>query len=110
MDMDGTLYLGDNLFEPTLDFLAKIKEIGGKYIFMTNNSSKGVDSYISKLKKLGIESHAEDFLTSTDATILYLKKMGYKKIYAFGTESFKKQLRDAGLNITDIRRYNVEIF
>ena len=108
MDMDGTLYLGDNLFSPTLDFLSRIKEIGGKYIFMTNNSSKGVDAYIASLKKLGIESEAEDFLTSTDATVLYLKKMGYKKIYAFGTESFKKQLRNSGLNITDKREEGID--
>lgn len=108
MDMDGTLYLGDNLFESALDFLAKVKEIGGKYIFMTNNSSKGVDAYISKLKKFGIESCADDFLTSTDATIIHLKKMGYKKIYAFGTETFKKQLKDAGLSITDKREEGID--
>ena len=108
MDMDGTLYLGDNLFDDTLDFLSYIKEIGGKYIFMTNNSSKGVDAYISKLSKFGIQSTADDFLTSTDATILYLKKKGYKKIYAFGTQSFKKQLSDAGLNICDEREDGID--
>lgn len=46
---------------------------------------------------MGIESTADDFLTSTDATILYLKSRKYKKIYGFGTQSFKQQLLEAVL-------------
>lgn len=102
LDMDGTIYLDDDLFDGTLDLLEHIKEIGGRYIFMTNNSSKSVDKYIEKLEKLGIKSTAEDFLTSTNATVLYLKKKNYKMIYAFGTESFKEQLKDADLPITEV--------
>ena len=101
LDMDGTIYLDDDLFEGVLDFLDHIKKIGGKYMFLTNNSSKSVDKYIEKLKKLGIDSTADDFLTSTNATVLFLKKKNHKKIYALGTESFKEQLRDANLPITD---------
>jgi len=101
LDMDGTIYLDNDLFPGVTDFLAHIKAIGGKYMFLTNNSSKSVDKYIEKLASLGIASTAEDFLTSTNATVLYLKKKTYKKIYAFGTASFKQQLRDAQLPITD---------
>ena len=99
--MDGTIYLDDDLFDVTLDFLAHVKEIGGRYIFLTNNSSKGIDKYVEKLARLGISASADDFLTSTDATIAYLKDKNHKKIYAFGTASFKKQLADAGLPIVD---------
>ncbi len=101
LDMDGTIYLGDRLFEGVPEFLEYVKSIGGKYIFLTNNSSKSVEKYIEKLAKLGIESTEADFLTSVNATIPYLKEKGHKKIYAFGTASFKQQLRDSGLNITD---------
>ncbi len=101
LDMDGTIYLDNDLFDGVTDFLSYIKNINGKYIFLTNNSSKSVDKYIEKLKALGISSTADDFLTSTDATILYLKKKCYKKIYAFGTSSFRAQLTKADLPITD---------
>lgn len=101
LDMDGTIYLDDDLFDGTLDFLAYVKRIGGRYLFLTNNSSKGIDKYVEKLARLGIESTADDFLTSTDATVAYLKEKNHRLIYAFGTESFKRQLRDAGLPITD---------
>lgn len=102
LDMDGTLYLGTSLFEGTIPFLNKIKSQGAKYLFVTNNSSKGVNAYIEKLKKLGIESSKDDFLTSVDATIEYMRGRHDKDlIYALGTETFKEQLRDAGYNITD---------
>ena len=108
LDMDGTLYLDNELFDGTLDFLDYVKRIGGRYIFLTNNSSKGVDKYIEKLGSLGIKSTAEDFLTSTDATILYLKNKNYKKIYAFGTGSFKKQLKNEGLAVTDVLEDDID--
>jgi HAD superfamily hydrolase (TIGR01450 family) len=101
LDMDGTIYLDDDLFDGTLDLLKYIKKIGGRYIFMTNNSSKSVDKYIDKLEKLGIKSSDDEFLTSTNATILYLAKKKYHKIYALGTASFKEQLKKANLPITD---------
>ena len=99
---------GDQYWSSTLDFLDYVKSIDGRYIFLTNNSSKGIDKYIEKLEKLGIGSTAEDFLTSTDATILYLKEKEYKKIYAFGTQSFVKQLKDSGLNVTTEREDGID--
>lgn len=104
LDMDGTIYLGNNLFDGTLDFLAKVKEKGGRYLFVTNNSSKGVNAYVEKLRKIGIESCENDFLTSTDATIAYLnKEYAGKKFYSFGTVSFTEQLRSSGVNVvTDL--------
>lgn len=101
LDMDGTIYLDNDLFDGTLDFLAYVKSIGGRYIFLTNNSSKSVEKYVEKLGKLGITATADDFVTSTNATVLHLQRKGYKKIYAFGTASFREQLRDGGLNVTD---------
>ena len=101
LDMDGTIYLDNDLFDGTIDFLNKVKSKGGRYLFVTNNSSKGVDAYVNKLNKIGIPAVAEDFLTSTDATILYLKNnFDGKKFYAMGTKSFVSQLRDSGIIVT----------
>ncbi len=101
LDMDGTIYLDNDLFDGTLDFLEHVKKIGGRYIFLTNNSSKGVDKYVEKLAKLGITATDDDFLTSVHATVVHLKKQNYHKIYAFGTKSFIGQLKAAGLPVTD---------
>ena len=74
MDLDGTLYLEDKLFDATPGFLSHIKSIGGKYFFMTNNSSKSVNDYVKKFDKIGVDAVAEDRLTSTQATVFYLKE------------------------------------
>ena len=101
LDMDGTIYLDYDLFDGTLDFLKKIKEIGGRYLFLTNNSSKSAKAYVEKLRKIGIESTVEDFLTSTNATVSYINANHTgKKFYAMGTESFVSELKASGINVT----------
>ena len=101
-DMDGTLYLGDRLFSFTTQLLEKIKATGGRYMFMTNNSSKSVKAYIEKLEKLGISSTEEDFITSSQATAYYLQKNHpTAKLYVCGTESLKTELRSQGFTVTE---------
>ena len=101
-DMDGTLYLGDKLYDFTKELLSTIKHQGKRYLFMTNNSSKSVEDYIKKLEKLGIEAVYEDFITSSQATALYLKEnCPNEKLYVCGTESLKQELRQNGFTVTE---------
>jgi len=110
LDMDGTIYLDDLLFDGTVDFLNHVKAIGGRYLFLTNNSSRSVDAYVQKMAKLGIETTAEDFLTSVDATVLYLQQNHPGKLcYASGTETFKDQLRQGGIRVTDRLEDGIEV-
>lgn len=100
--MDGTLYLGDHLFEFTKKLLSKIRQSGKRYLFMTNNSSKSVADYVEKLERLGIEAEREDFITSSQATSYYLLENHKDAVlYVCGTESLKKELRSEGFRITD---------
>ena len=103
LDMDGTLYIGDRLFASTPAFLRQIRDLGGRYLFLTNNSSRSVTAYVDKLDRLGVASGPEDYLTSVDALSVYLDRNGYRDrlLYAFGTASFRQQLRQAGFRITD---------
>lgn len=101
-DMDGTIYTDDILFDGTLQLLHYIKNIGGKYVFVTNNSSKSVGDYVNKINKLGIEADEDNFFTSTQATALYIKtQYPGANVYCQGTESFIRELRKNGINITD---------
>jgi HAD superfamily hydrolase (TIGR01450 family) len=100
LDMDGTIYLDNDLFDGTLDFLSAVKSSGARYLFVTNNSSKSTDAYVKKLERIGISATEEDFLTSTDATCLYLKRYEGKKFYVSGTKSFEAQLKNEGIITT----------
>ena len=101
-DMDGTIYIGDKLFDFTKELLAKIRENGNRYIFVTNNSSKSVDAYIEKLANFGIHVTEDDFVTASQATAYYLKQHHEgKKLYVCGTDSLKKELTKNGFEITE---------
>lgn len=101
-DMDGTLYLGNQLFDFTSELLDVIRKTGRRYLFMTNNSSKSVEDYIKKFAKLGILATREDFITSSQATAYYLKQnYPNHRLYVCGTESLKTELRQEGFTVTE---------
>ena len=100
--MDGTLYLGDQLYAFTIALLQTIRKQGKKYLFMTNNSSKSVEDYVKKLARLGIEADREDFITSSQATAYYLhEQYPGKKLYVCGTQSLKRGLEREGFPVTE---------
>lgn len=101
LDMDGTIYLGDRLFDGTLDFLAQVRARGGRALYLTNNSSKSVTLYVDKLKRMGISAGEEDFVTSVNALIPLLRPENFRRIYVLGTRAFLAQLAEAGLPVTD---------
>ena len=101
LDMDGTIYLGNRLYDFTPELLDTLKASGRRYLFITNNSSKSVNAYIEKLQNMGISATREDFLTSTQATIFYLQKHHPgKTLYVCGTKSMQQELTDAGFALT----------
>lgn len=104
LDMDGTIYLSDRLFDGAAEFLRTVKALGGRWVFLTNNSSRGTEAYIAKMARLGIETAPEDFLTSADATVRFLRSLGTDLCwYVCGTASLKGQLRDAGIRVAEDR-------
>ena len=101
-DMDGTLYIGDRLFPFTKELLKTIKAIGGRYLFVTNNSAKSVKDYVIKLARLGINATDGDFMTSSQATAFYLSKHHKgDRLYVCGTESLKDELRREGFEVAE---------
>ena len=100
-DMDGTIYNDGVVFDGTIELLSKIKENKGKYVFLTNNSSKSVQDYVDRLSGLGIVVDYNSFCTSSQVTEKYLKK-NYKnsKIYCQGTKALIRELKAKNINVT----------
>lgn len=97
-----TIYEEERLFEHTLELLSAIKKRGGRYVFITNNSSKSVTDYVKKVKRLGIVADEENFFTSAQATILQLlAKHKGEKVYCQGTHSFVSELQAAGIDVVE---------
>jgi HAD superfamily hydrolase (TIGR01450 family) len=102
LDIDGTIALDTTLIDGTLDFMNYVLSIGGKYIFITNNSTKSIEDYIIKFEKFKIKVDETSFVTSSYATALYLReKYEDKKIFVLGTKSFVEELRTFNVNVTE---------
>ncbi|MCI8297594.1 MAG: HAD-IIA family hydrolase [Lachnospiraceae bacterium] len=109
-DMDGTIYEEERVFDGTRELLALINRIHGRYVFITNNSSRSVEDHMEKVKGLGIKADIDNFFTSSQATILYLKKYYPEhKVYCQGTRSLVQELISSGLNVTEDVEDDVEI-
>lgn len=102
LDIDGTIAFDSTLIDGTLDFMNWVRAIKGKYIFITNNSTKSIKDYVDKFNNLGIPVDNTNFLTSSYATALYLKEhYDNQKLFVLGTESFQHELKEFGLDVTD---------
>ncbi len=109
LDMDGTIFLGEELIEGSKEFLARIKSEGKRYIFLTNNSSKNKSAYVDKLTRLGLHVAEEEVFTSGEATTIYLKK--YKegaKVFLLGTKSLEEEFEKAGFTLVKERNQEVD--
>lgn len=100
LDMDGTIYNENQIFDGTLDFLSCIEQNGGRYIFITNNSSKSVSDYVDKVNGMGICADASHFFTSSQAAAFYLNE-NYpgQTVFCMGTRSLTGELRANGIRV-----------
>ncbi len=109
-DMDGTIYKGKEVFAGVKELMEKIKQIGGKYIFITNNSSKSIYEYINKINNMGISAKYDNFYTSTQATIEFLKSNHPNKlVYCMGTKELVKELKNNNINVTTSYDKNIDV-
>ena len=102
LDMDGTIYLGNELFPFTLDFLRKVEQSGRRFVFFTNNSSRSYEAYRAKLNRMGIPVTREQMLISTDVILEYIHShYPGKSAYVVGTESLVEAFRQAGVTVCE---------
>ena len=97
VDMDGTFYLEDALLPGAAEFLNAVRETGKRMVFVTNNSSKSKQAYITRLKGMGICASPEDIYTSSEATMAYLRQnYGGQRILLLGTQSLCREFEEEG--------------
>lgn len=103
-DIDGTIAVGNTLYEGSRDLLSYIEQIGGKAYYITNNSTKSNADYVSKFKKeFGLVTTEEQFVTSGFMTTRFLKaNYSGKKVFVLGTASFIESLQKNGIYVTEI--------
>jgi len=109
-DIDGTLAVGDTLYEGSARLLQYIEDIGGKAYYITNNSTKSGKDYVEKFRNaFHLDATEEQFITSGFMTLRFLKEhYSQKKIFVMGTASFVSELRKNGLHVVETGQENID--
>lgn len=102
LDMDGTIYLGEQWIDGALQFLHRIEETGRNYVFVTNNSSKNAAVYVDKLRRMGLDVGEDKIVTSGQATICYLQRhFAGAKVFLLGNPMLQEEFEQAGIMLEE---------
>ncbi|KHC58043.1 phosphoglycolate/pyridoxal phosphate phosphatase [Candida albicans P37039] len=100
IDCDGVIWLSEQLLSKINQFLQFLTKNNKRFTFVTNNSSKSRQSYVTKFKNLGKDGVTIDQIYTTGySAVLQLKKMGIlpgEKIWVLGDEGIEDELLSEG--------------
>lgn len=102
LDMDGTIYLGEEPIEGASRFIAYLRASGRRFMFFTNNPTASAEQYCGKLRSMGMDAEPGEVLTSGEATAAYIEgETPYRKLLTVGPPSFEEALRQAGFTLVE---------
>ena len=102
LDMDGTLYLGDDVFPGAVEFIRTLERSGRRYIYLTNNSSRAGLDYVNRLTRLGFPCLEEDVFSSGMAMGLYLTQhWPGRRVCLVGNSALRRELESYGVTLDD---------
>ncbi len=101
-DLDGTIYLGDELLPGVKRLILELRERGKKVIFLSNNPTKDPEMYSEKLTKLGLPTPKEETVnTVVTMTQWLLQNHPDATVFPIAEEPLKNALRDAGIKMSE---------
>lgn len=102
LDLDGTIYRGDQLIPGAESVVRLLRENKKKVVFLSNKPIQTRDEYASKLTRLGIPTRPEEVINSSFVMVHYLKKVAPgARLFVVGETPFIEELKRAGFQMTD---------
>ena len=71
-DLDGTIYLGDDLLPGAADLIATLRQHNRRILFLSNNPTKSTGAYIAKLAGFGIPASPGEILNTVHTMVDWL--------------------------------------
>lgn len=101
-DLDGTVYIGDNEIEGSFAAVNRLREMGKRICFFTNNSSRMHTDYIARLNNLGLRVYSDEIYTSGQVTCEYLlDNYRGKKVYLLGNDRLRSEFEMYGIELVE---------
>jgi HAD superfamily hydrolase (TIGR01457 family) len=100
-DLDGVLYRGEETIPAAPPTMARLRELGVRLVFLTNNSSRTPRQVADKLSRHGIEADPDEVVTSALATAELLAERGGGRAFVIGMDGVREALAGAGIEVLD---------
>jgi glycerol-1-phosphatase len=104
LDLDGVVYLGDDVVPAAPATLEGVRGLGVRLAFVTNNSFRPPGRVAAKLDRLGVKATVEEVVTSAHATVRLLggeDGLAGTKVLVVGGPGLRQALADAGARPLD---------
>ncbi|KAM7197740.1 4-nitrophenylphosphatase [Rhypophila sp. PSN 637] len=98
LDCDGVIWSGDHVFPGVPETLEYLRSKGKKTVFVTNNSTKSRQEYLTKFTSKGIKSDVEEIFGSAYSSAIYISRIlklppGKNKVFVVGESGIENELR-----------------
>jgi len=102
-DLDGVIYRGAEPIDGSPEAIGRLRELGVRIVFCTNNASPTIDRYLSKLRTMGVEVEPEELVTSAVVTVEVLSARGVvgKKAIVVGEDGLREALTSIDVEVND---------
>ncbi|MFZ3578014.1 HAD-IIA family hydrolase [Virgibacillus sp. DJP39] len=101
-DLDGTVYLGNQLIKDADTVINSLKKEGKEILFLTNKTIESRRKYVEKLKSFNIDVTIDNILNPTVTLINYLKtNHPNATLYVIGEQIIKDEIAFAGFEVAD---------
>lgn len=101
-DLDGTLYVGDELLPGAARLLAALRELDRRVAFVSNNPTRTPAQYVDKLAGLGVQASASEVINPVVTTVEWIgENCPDARVFAIAEAPLLDALAQAGVNLCD---------
>jgi HAD superfamily hydrolase (TIGR01450 family) len=101
-DLDGTIYLGDELLPGVGRLIPKLRELDKRVVFLSNNATRDPEQYAEKLGGLGLKTPASEIVnTVVSMTEWLLENHPDATVFPVSEEPLKRSLEKAGIRMSE---------
>ena len=101
-DLDGTIYLGDELLPGARELVHRLRELGRETLFLSNNPTRDPQMYADKLDRLGIPTPVERIVNPVVTMAAWLRaEAPDASVFVIGEEPLVRAIENAGIRVTN---------
>ena len=101
-DLDGTIYLGDELLPGAFELITTLRELGRATLFLSNNPTKDPQMYADKLDRFGLPTPVSHIVNTVVTMTAWLRQNASgARVFVIGEQPLIRAIEAAGIETTE---------